>query len=830
MRIGSLQPPAAHTATAVVRGFTLCFFGATAWYGALVASPFAYHQFIRPNLLTPLVWAVTFYDALFLGVLSVTVLTLVPDLTERGTRTLALAYLVVAAAASAALFVFPLGSWLRPAPWTLAASAATLAPVAWLAGLDIVRTWSAAFREPRPATDPVRLLSVGIVSAAVVWGSYAGIAAVGAMRGGAPVSTWMSGAVRSLWLHGSAFAMLTLLLVFVAMLARRSRRRGPVEFAAVATVFAVGVFVVSSRLVMPAIGLHGAGALAFAGVFAAVASAAWCGIALRLATHRAAGGSGVELFFLPLRPATAPPWSMIAIPAVAYAAVAAAGRMDWGFVLQKSGVLFVWMLAWAAALRLVRVARPARLSAAGLVPLALMGLQLGPGAGAASVEERAARAEAYAAIDASFRLIDDAVARRPGAPVGLFEYLLANTNVDAKVAIAPAPIEFASPGEAGVEPEAPHPHIFLFVVDSLRPDYLSPYNDRVTFTPAIDALAREGLVFRNAFTRYAGTGLAVPAIWAGSLLPHRQYVTPFTPMNALARLVDRHGYRAVVSLDSIMTQLQPRAPNWRDVYPQGVGNDGDLCEIVSRMRQHLDDTSADDRPVFGYALPQNVHLSYIQNHPGPGLPVEGFDPAAAAETRNLDACLGSFVEHLRARGLYDDSIVIVTSDHGDSLGEGGRWGHSYTGFPEIFRIPLIVRLPASLRGRWDADLDAVAFSTDITPTLYALLGHRVVPPGSVAGVPLVSPSGQTAPDRRRESFLVASSYGAVYGVLSDNGRRLYVLDTINVRDYAWDLSAGVAAVGGRRVPLTEAERSACQQVIAARVAEIAAYFKFHAEL
>ena len=72
---------------------------------------------------------------------------------------------------------------------------------------------------------------------------------------------------------------------------------------------------------------------------------------------------------------------------------------------------------------------------------------------------------------------------------------------------------------------APPPHIFLLVVDSLRRDYLSPYNPQVTFTPAFDQFAREEFAFQRAFTRYGGTGLSMPAIWAGSMILHKEYVS-----------------------------------------------------------------------------------------------------------------------------------------------------------------------------------------------------------------------------------------------------------------------------------------------------------------
>ena len=81
------------------------------------------------------------------------------------------------------------------------------------------------------------------------------------------------------------------------------------------------------------------------------------------------------------------------------------------------------------------------------------------------------------------------------------------------------------------------------MVDSLRRDYLSPDNPRVTFTPAFDQFAREEFAFQRAFTRYGGTGLSMPAIWAGSMILHKEYVQPFQPMNALEKLITVNGYR-----------------------------------------------------------------------------------------------------------------------------------------------------------------------------------------------------------------------------------------------------------------------------------------------
>src|SRR6202022_3953938 len=81
------------------------------------------------------------------------------------------------------------------------------------------------------------------------------------------------------------------------------------------------------------------------------------------------------------------------------------------------------------------------------------------------------------------------------------------------------------------------PNIFIIVIDSLRPDYVSAYNPIVTFTPAVGAFAADSIVMRHAFTSYAGTALSEPALWAGGLIPRAMYVKPFSPMNNHERLV-----------------------------------------------------------------------------------------------------------------------------------------------------------------------------------------------------------------------------------------------------------------------------------------------------
>jgi arylsulfatase A-like enzyme len=192
----------------------------------------------------------------------------------------------------------------------------------------------------------------------------------------------------------------------------------------------------------------------------------------------------------------------------------------------------------------------------------------------------------------------------------------------------------------------------------------------------------------------------------------------------------------------------------------------------------------------------------------------------ASRVRRLDACFGTFIESLTALDLYDESIIIVTADHGDSLGEGGRWGHAYTIFPEILRVPLLIKLPGSMQRQWEARVNDAAFTTDVTPTLYRLLGYAVRSDDRFFGVPLISTPGQTRTRSPRQ--LAASSYGPVYGVIDDNGESLYILDAVNYRDHLFRL--GPTASGDREVAPTPTEQAEYQAFIRTRLGELHALY------
>jgi arylsulfatase A-like enzyme len=251
----------------------------------------------------------------------------------------------------------------------------------------------------------------------------------------------------------------------------------------------------------------------------------------------------------------------------------------------------------------------------------------------------------------------------------------------------------------------------------------------------------------------------------------------------------------------------------------------DLCGTLGEIEEKMEATKASE-PVFVHTRSLNLHVSKLRNRTVPRDPAYGgFQGPAAATVRRLDRCFGEFVDFLKRKGQYDNSLIVLTSDHGDSLGEGKRWGHAMTLFPEVIRIPLIVHLPSAMREQFTSDVDAVSFSTDITPTLYALLGYTPQQSSSVFGSSLVTWGGDDSGRRRSESYLLASSYGAVYGLLSDNGRILYIVDAVNRRDLKYDLSGMIP----QRLGITSSERQSRRDAIRRKLDDLAVLYRFSPE-
>jgi phosphoglycerol transferase MdoB-like AlkP superfamily enzyme len=469
------------------------------------------------------------------------------------------------------------------------------------------------------------------------------------------------------------------------------------------------------------------------------------------------------------------------------------GEWDWNSVFQRLFTLFLWIALTAACYRLLH--KPRTYSVAATIAAFLLAatsyktLQATEFLWASSLgptnDDVAISIEQYASRNISLQLADHFLGNAPEAEKcgELCRVLRQYTNVrDAETTATVRLVDTLVPttGE--------RPNVFIFVIDSLRPDFLGAYNSKVDFTPNIDRFANDSVVFRNAYSQYAGTTLSEPAIWAGAMLLHAHYLRPFSNVNSLEKLAQTDGYKMVVSYDSVLKEiLSPADELLKLDTDKSAWNEFEMCSTVGQLNKVLDERDK-TRPVFFYAQPMNVHMFAHNNLRAGGWDRPGFNHRLSNEVHQVDNCMGEFISGLKSRGMYDNSVIILTSDHGDATGEFGRQTHSHIIYPEVMRVPLIIHLPKSIREKLVDNPQEISTLTDIAPSLYYLLGHQPVRVDPMYGHPLFASTEKELASYHRSEVFLASDEVAVYGLLAENGRYLYATYDSPARSFLFDLA------------------------------------------
>ena len=820
----------------------------TASYCLLCYIPFTYQQVHVGELLPWVTRLSHWHSILFWPVLVAALLTILPDLKGGSSRYLALGFAGSAVLVGAALLIHPLLPNLRNDFSSLGWCLLSLMPLLWLAAVD----WAHGAKTiPWPEAadaDSSKTFLTCLETAVYLTGIYFGIVVFRVWSSQTFQFSWRQRPLVLLWsvlLHLLFFLLVfvTLDLVSAAAVLLPDRWQSKATTLGSTLIVALQIALALRYIIFPPLSFGGFPAAVVAAVLSVSLVSFASGISVRLwDSQRNSNDGGLDLLLAPFRVLRSIAWSgqglfLTALALLAWILSVRTSRLDWEFLVQKMAVMVVWTIAFATLYTITpKVKRVGRVVAYGAGAVVL-GCYLALASalpkkaletGSATVMGRVL--EQYSGYDISFRFVDEML--RPeggvqanGSTDSFYAFLAENTHIPRSIHLAPVDISLVSQLTPSL---GRRPHIFFFVIDSLRRDYLAPYNAAVKFTPALNALAHDSVVFQNAFTHYGGTGLSEPSIWVGGLMLHQQYMTPFGPMNALQKLVDVDRYHEWISNDNVLHQVVPASPNITELDEHVGAMSYDLCSTLQELTERLSSVSGTDNPIFVYTQAQNIHVSVIDREgrsvpDGASFPPE-FDAAYASRVQKIDACLGGFLDTLKKNGMYDNSVIVVTSDHGDSLGELGRWGHAYTIFPEIVRIPLLVHLPTWLRTGVKDDPDAVTFLTDLTPSLYYLLGERPVVNNPLFGRPLFTVTLREQRPYLRDSYLLASSYAPVYGLLTRNGRFLYIADGVNFRDYAYELNSDGTS---REVPVADGQRADAENQIREQVIAIATFYKLH---
>jgi arylsulfatase A-like enzyme len=264
--------------------------------------------------------------------------------------------------------------------------------------------------------------------------------------------------------------------------------------------------------------------------------------------------------------------------------------------------------------------------------------------------------------------------------------------------------------------------VVLVTLDTARADRLSPYGFMDVRMPHLERLAREGVLFEQAFSVAPLTLPAHASLFTGLLPPsHAVRDNADEPLGAahttLAERLQARGFRTGAFVGSVVLQsdrgLAQGFDTYRDVGPQAGGaarqRPGNL--VVDEAIEWLE--GAAGSPFMLWAHLYDAHAPY--EPPAPFRAAHA-DPYVG-ELLFADAQLGRLLEALDRLDLTDRTIVIVAGDHGEGLGDHGEETHGLLLYDSVLRVPLIVRAPA-VRPRRVADVVSLV---DVAPTVLELL-------------------------------------------------------------------------------------------------------------
>jgi choline-sulfatase len=287
--------------------------------------------------------------------------------------------------------------------------------------------------------------------------------------------------------------------------------------------------------------------------------------------------------------------------------------------------------------------------------------------------------------------------------------------------------------------------VILISIDTLRADHLSSYGYGKLQTPHIDSFARGGTLFTDADAQIPLTLPSHMALFT-STYPFETRVeengerVPSGPPT-LASVLRDHGYKTAAFIGSCLLNRELGLDRGFDLYdspfhiesgaaenPYSVRVRRDGALVIRAARQWLDANRA--QPVFAFLHLFDMHAPYSAPAAAGRSAASRYD----AELAYVDQLMGRLRDALEQGGWWDRSLVILLSDHGESLGDHGEASHGYFIYQSTLHVPLLIHWPAG-SGEHPARVTQPAGLMDVAPTVLDFL--RISPPAAFHGVSLL---------------------------------------------------------------------------------------------
>lgn len=324
------------------------------------------------------------------------------------------------------------------------------------------------------------------------------------------------------------------------------------------------------------------------------------------------------------------------------------------------------------------------------------------------------------------------------------------------------------------------PNVLLISIDTCRADFISSYGYPKCTTPHFDRLAEDGVLFLNHFSTGVWTPPGHASIFTG-LLVHEHGVYGnrklATDIPTIAEILSRDGYQtagfvnnsqvgAFVGLERghetfiEVWQVSPYKNLIDRIFRGGFRRVRDFWGIedkgakrtiflfrewlrnIDRKRPfycfiHFIEPHNPLRPHRKYRkrfvrgteqirsrvvskVARNPLVMYLKDWELKEAEVAYLKNLYAAEIAYTDEMVGTVVNFLRDEDFYDNTTIIVTSDHGEHFGEHGMWSHVSSLHDEVLRVPLVIKYPREYNLRYVCN--HITQSTDVLPTILDSVG------------------------------------------------------------------------------------------------------------
>ncbi len=320
-------------------------------------------------------------------------------------------------------------------------------------------------------------------------------------------------------------------------------------------------------------------------------------------------------------------------------------------------------------------------------------------------------------------------------------------------------------------------NVLLISIDTCRADHLSCYGYESKTTPNIDAVAAEGILFENVIAPVAQTLPSHSSMLTGTIPPYHgvhenigNYLADESNIT-LPEILKDAGFVTAAAISGFPLDSGFGISQGFDEYYDRFETLPEKGRLKERKGAKTTDVALEwleknkDKRFFYFLHYFDPHVEY--KPPEPFASRFAANPYAG-EIAYTDHCIGQVLDKLKELGLYDSTLIIITSDHGEMLGEHGELTHAYFIYQSNIRVPLIFKLPGQNK---PVRIKSIAGLVDIVPTVCCLLDIEL--PNNVHGVDLFAHSkGKDASDQDRYVYcesLLPTHYNAnpLLGVVND---------------------------------------------------------------